>query len=1228
MLVNVGYVGDIKELLSGVQCFAMQFWYWLSSATLVAMGAAATLSRACEKLADNYYEVQPRWFSVYGVPRSIMVYETPDPAQKVLAHLIKLILQHVLGYQHVAIHNLNSTEDALQLVANISWQKDYLDSFVLPGVTMSKSQEGLMNVTEKVFTFKPALIRPRINLTQRALADPRCKFFEVDWLSFRKFAPGDCDFLTYDVDDYSVSVNTKLSVKDATNAMITRSLALRDPHGLSSKSSKILEHCTTNKFCAVIHIKRGEPTDDIMTFGAFLRKHQIKVAPVHTTKDVFVNHSQFFISGYDSDRTYTFVHELLATYARRVFLTIMDFVHLFTYEDIGTKLRSTGVKSADVEEKACKYLVENKKEINRWLRKENTTVFIRYYLCDDDPYRDKIKKAMNVVEESTRKKVSYALRLRLATLSCKSGPEFAFITELNNSREDEWLYTGAMVVPKANDKAKSLAKEQETLVMLYETHSSPSELFPVFLATSDWYSLMRAATVWLTRLGYQKVTLKMKNRSDDTEQLIEHLLSQGFYLQPYTKTTTAQVVLMDADAAKQFSCEVLEGQVTPPALVVLGKWSPVSLSCSAPQYALVPDRSCPIHPILETSHSGKSKGWNREELTLLCDVSTLGGHRGFEHDCAYVLSVLLWTVSSSWPGSSQGIKTLAENGADIVLHQDLQTVLGDNWPSQVTSMVDAVLTAAHGIDSLRREHPQFIFDRHGDNVTSRLLSGILRHSHFSGVMQSLHYNDNHTLAEPLVFVTQWENGTDASLNTIMQVSRRWDAPFVLWARATTTRHDVNEKSYWSLLFYSIPVACLVALLVMFGILTKRWLLNRHELNSNTKRFAMTELSAFELQQPTRKLRNVLALWRGKYKTYVAAKTPMAGPTGASALLWEARVLAPLRHQNVVRLLGIVTEGSPPFLVLEYARYGNLSNYLEKVEITVAYRRQVCPFLLTRLAKEAAAALAYLTSRNVIHREVRASNCLVDEHHVLKLADFSMARELCGDVSEDIGMSEYRCRRRALFPVLWMAPESLKYGAFSPASDMWSYGVLLIELVTLGARPYGVCSPHAVTCHVVSGGTPLLPLDASKDMCLLTQQCWRPAANSRITAAQALEFLEQRPSALTPCTPVMPLSLPLTLPLPQALLERHSHGTVEQIKDFKAASRGTSEVAAAQLARVIDSLTPPPFLRVNRTPPSYISHRLRVDLITDEASRRRDVRRHVVESPPTSADEGPARNEGR
>ncbi|GBP54752.1 hypothetical protein EVAR_90035_1 [Eumeta japonica] len=54
-------------------------------------------------------------------------------------------------------------------------------------------------------------------------------------------------------------------------------------------------------------------------------------------------------------------------------------------------------------------------------------------------------------------------------------------------------------------------------------------------------------------------------------------------------------------------------------------------------YALVPDRGCVFYPILETSDSGKSKGWKSEELTLLCDIFALGGHRGFEYACASVL---------------------------------------------------------------------------------------------------------------------------------------------------------------------------------------------------------------------------------------------------------------------------------------------------------------------------------------------------------------------------------------------------------------------------------------------------------------------------------------------------------------------------------------------------------------------------------------------------------------
>ncbi|KAL0895218.1 hypothetical protein ABMA27_013656 [Loxostege sticticalis] len=127
--------------------------------------------------------------------------------------------------------------------------------------------------------------------------------------------------------------------------------------------------------------------------------------------------------------------------------------------------------------------------------------------------------------------------------------------------------------------------------------------------------------------------------------------------------------------------------------------------------------------------------------------------------------------------------------------------------------------------------------------------------------------------------------------------------------------------------------------------------------------------------------------------------------------------------------------------------------------------------LTRLARQAAAALEYLRAQGVVHRDVRAANCLVDARRALKLADFGLARRTAAG-------GEYWCRRHGLLPVPWMAPESLERGVYSASSDVWGLGVLLLELVTLGEPPYGAWPPERVLRHVCAGGRPPLPADVT------------------------------------------------------------------------------------------------------------------------------------------------------
>lgn len=141
----------------------------------------------------------------------------------------------------------------------------------------------------------------------------------------------------------------------------------------------------------------------------------------------------------------------------------------------------------------------------------------------------------------------------------------------------------------------------------------------------------------------------------------------------------------------------------------------------------------------------------------------------------------------------------------------------------------------------------------------------------------------------------------------------------------------------------------------------------------------------------------------------------SAPAEEAEFLREGCALAALQHAHVVRLLGVCAADGPPLLLMEYAFFGDLLRYLQErrhlaelaatkgdldsstdlvgdCEVTAVVEPEanhVSAAALTRLAKEAAEALAYLAKRRYVHRDVRAANCLVDSNRTLKLADFGM-----------------------------------------------------------------------------------------------------------------------------------------------------------------------------------------------------------------------------------------------
>uniref|UniRef100_A0A8B9NIW2 Protein kinase domain-containing protein n=1 Tax=Accipiter nisus TaxID=211598 RepID=A0A8B9NIW2_9AVES len=90
-------------------------------------------------------------------------------------------------------------------------------------------------------------------------------------------------------------------------------------------------------------------------------------------------------------------------------------------------------------------------------------------------------------------------------------------------------------------------------------------------------------------------------------------------------------------------------------------------------------------------------------------------------------------------------------------------------------------------------------------------------------------------------------------------------------------------------------------------------------------------------------------------------------------------------------------------------------------------------------------MAFIEAKNYIHRDLRAANILVSDTLCCKIADFGLARLI-----ED---NEYTAREGAKFPIKWTAPEAINYGTFTIKSDVWSFGILLTEIVTYGRIPY-------------------------------------------------------------------------------------------------------------------------------------------------------------------------------
>ncbi|XP_071809800.1 uncharacterized protein [Asterias amurensis] len=205
-----------------------------------------------------------------------------------------------------------------------------------------------------------------------------------------------------------------------------------------------------------------------------------------------------------------------------------------------------------------------------------------------------------------------------------------------------------------------------------------------------------------------------------------------------------------------------------------------------------------------------------------------------------------------------------------------------------------------------------------------------------------------------------------------------------------------------------------------------------------------------------------------------------------------------KHSNVVSMLGYCTDRDPFYLILEFLPGGNLQDFLKKKKLSWKESRQVdfdvepaSPFQLLTFASQIANGMDYLSFKGCIHRDLASRNILLTDDLVCKLSDFGLAR----DVS---ATEQYEMASKGLLPVRWLAMECLVDNTYTTMSDVWSFGVLLWEIVTLGAHPYRGMSYNDIIDCLVEGHRLPQPRHCSKQLFSIMKECWREVPRTRPT----------------------------------------------------------------------------------------------------------------------------------